>query len=518
MEIDCRKICKKLPKEICDKNERCIYTNGVKRRFCRLKYNKMNENCDRRITEKRKNPTIKKKTIIRITKKQKERGLIIKATMEREEAEEKKTKARAIIGRFMNKTKHRRKSMFLKALCLDSGVCLAFGTYTNEIKKHFDGFVNFKYAIAPIKRIGAPSANGFINEIQYDNNGYKAYAVLKSSVNETSDNLMYEYMVGQYVNKLNKRFPCFLETYGYYTYKDANTWNFLRNTIQTTDMRTIKQGLVLQKTIDYANACNNSKLLSILIQHLKGIKSFKSMMSIDTFVRNEMLNILFQIYIPLSLLSTTFTHYDLHNENVNVYEPEQNSYIQFHYHFTPNNVVSFKSKYIAKIIDYGRSYYNDEEANMDSKKVHKELCKEHDCFPDCGYNQGFNWLSSHTDMKRYYWINSQESNESHDLRLLNMIEKEAKKKNTYNSLGVDMQTMLKMLKYDDVYGTKERMRIGFPNRIYNMLDAAFSLTKFIQSPQQVELNENEYRGKIKLGDLHIYCADDDKRPMRFQKA
>ena len=229
--INCRNICKKLSKEECDKNERCKYTNGLKRRYCILRHNKMDEKCNRKHTQK-----VKKTGTIRLTKKQKERGLMIKEKMEQAEAREaeareaetkraklsaeKKTKARKIIGRFMNKTKHRRKAMFLRAVCLDSGVCLAFGTYANEIKKHFGGFANFEYATAPIKRIGSPSANGFINEIQYDHRGYKAYAVLKSSVKPNSDNLMYEYMVGQYINKLNKRFPCFVETYGYYIYDD----------------------------------------------------------------------------------------------------------------------------------------------------------------------------------------------------------------------------------------------------------------------------------------------------------
>ena len=64
--INCRNICKKLSKEECDKNERCKYTNGLKRRYCRLRHNKMDEKCNRKHTQK-----VKKTGTIRLTKKQK---------------------------------------------------------------------------------------------------------------------------------------------------------------------------------------------------------------------------------------------------------------------------------------------------------------------------------------------------------------------------------------------------------------------------------------------------------------
>ena len=548
METNCRNICKKLPKEECDKNERCKYTNGIKRKYCRLRYNKMDENCNK----KNKTYKFKKTGTIRLTKKQRDKGLMIKEKMERAKAreaeareaeareaeareaeakraklsEEKKTKARKIIGRFMNKTKHRRKAMFLRAVCLDSGVCLAFGNYNNEIKKHFGGFANFEYANAPIKRIGNPSANGFINEIQYDHRGYKAYAVLKSSMKPNSDNLMYEYMVGQYINKLNKRFPCFVETYGYYIYDDkmkVNTkgvWTFLKDSKVTANMDTIKKGLILQKTTDYAKACKQSKFLAILIQHLKGIIPIKDRLNNLSFIKEELVNILFQIYMPLSILLNSFTHYDLHHENVNLYEPQKDSYIHFHYHISEGQEISFKSKYIAKIIDYGRSYFKDEEAGIDSKKIYNDLCKEPKCKPMCGYNKGFSWMNNFyndQDAANSYWISSQKRNKSHDLRLLNEINVGTKANNTYKDISDELKLLLQNLKYDKHYGTPE-MNQGFPNTIQNVLDATLTLINIISLPEKIQQNEDVYRGKTKLGDLHIYCGNDDTRPMRFVKA
>jgi len=539
METNCRKICKKLTKEECDKNEKCKYTNGIKRKYCRLRYNKMDENCNRKQTQK-----FKKTGTIRLTKKQREKMLIIKEKMERAQAREaeireaqareaetkraklsaeKKTKARKIIGRFMKKTKHRRKAMFLRAVCLDSGVCLAFGTYSNEIKKHFGGFANFEYATAPIKRIGSPSANGFINEIQYDHRGYKAYAVLKSSVKPNSDNLMYEYMVGQYVNKLNKRFPCFVETYGYYIYddkmkvNDKGVWEFLKNSKITANMDTIKKGLILQKTTDYAKACKKSKFLAILIQHLKGIVPIRDRFRSPRFVTYELANVLFQIYMPFAVIASSFTHYDLHHENVNVYEPEKDSYIQFHY-YGKDQQISFKSKYIAKVIDYGRSYFKDEEAGITSKKIYTELCKEEKCIPRCGSDKGFSWMADYKYSPESYWISSQRRNASHDLRLLNEVKIGIQKNQTEQYLSSGLKKLLQDVKYDKHYGTPEMQVSGYPNKIHHIIDAAFRLKNILSLPEQIQQNEDVYRGKTKLGDLHIYCVKGDTRPMRFVKA
>ena len=49
-------------------------------------------------------------------------------------------------------------------------------------------------------------------------------------------------------------------------------------------------------------------------------------------------------------------------------------------------------------------------------------------------------------------------------------------------------------------------------------DVATKLFHLIKQETHVHLNENEYRGKRKLGDLHVYCGPDDTRPMQFVKA
>ena len=123
-----------------------------------------------------------------------------------------------------NRIKHK----LIKTACdgVDSRLCLAFGTFSQQVKGYFAGFNTFKYATS-VRLIGKISVNGFVNEIEYEREGfhtdsirgtskadtsaagtskadtYKSYAILKSSRLSNADNLMYEYRVGQYINKFN---------------------------------------------------------------------------------------------------------------------------------------------------------------------------------------------------------------------------------------------------------------------------------------------------------------------------
>lgn len=104
----------------------------------------------------------------------------------------------------------------LHILCSSSGGCIAFGRFTEIIDQYFE-YLDFKYLISPILRIGKPSVNGFINEFIFQRNQYKLFTILKSSQNEESDNLLYEYIVGkEYINNLITKLPCFVKTYGLY--------------------------------------------------------------------------------------------------------------------------------------------------------------------------------------------------------------------------------------------------------------------------------------------------------------
>jgi hypothetical protein len=431
----------------------------------------------------------------------------------------KRKAAAATILKFFRGTKHTRKARFLEALCSDAGVCLAFGQHTGDIKQHFSGFTAFNYVIPPIKRIGQPSENGFINQIEYEHRGYKSYAILKSAKTPNADNLLYEYIVGLYMNQLNKQYPCFLETYGYYMYNNDKYWKRLQKDKPVTDISILKKGLTFFKDVDFYNGCKSSQQIAILIQHLKNIQSLDDLSREPDFIQNELMWVLYQLYAPLGKLKNNFTHYDLHMNNIYIYEPVAGSYIEYHYYDT-TSTVSFKSSYMLKIIDYGRSFFKDDLNNTDSKHIYEtQLCPEEECNePEdergtCGSHVGFAWLEelSKKAPEKQYYISSQQRNMSHDLLPLTRI-KENNTAPSLNQLTPELNALVNKVVYKDYFGTPEKTSGGYPIKIVNVGDAAHFIKMYLMNKTFKTKNEEVNAGKTKLGDLHVYM---DGRPMEF---
>jgi hypothetical protein len=453
-----------------------------------------------------------------------------------------KNKAKEIIARFMLKNPTKRRSIFLKSICSDSGTCIAIGKEKNKIRQFFDDYTTFNY-INSIDRIGVPSANGFVYEIKYSREDYDSYAVLKSAVEINSDNLFYEYLVGLKINEtLNLRYPCFVETYGLFKYKNGSSHSQAKqNLMGTTDeLRNIflKDNLIKLPNDSHKIACEQSNNLALLIQHIH------EPTTLDTLLRQQPKGIadnrifdvelpfaLFQIYYVLNLEKRNFTHYDLHLNNVLMFMPSNNKYIQYHYHMG-SDVFSFKSKYMLKIIDYGRSYFNG------SENIRRTLCNTTKCNPDCGKNFGFSWLDPRNKNNPYsHYISSTISNESHDLRLLSMLNK------IYSTRASTMvkdylQFILDKVQYSDEYGTKNNSALGGNLHINNVSDAfmkfknlflllnqpdlidrgsldSVSLIYAIDFYEEISKYESLYAPDTKLGDLHVY---DDGRNMTFTSA
>ena len=424
------------------------------------------------------------------------------------------TNAKKTITTFVKRSKKH-----LQFICSDSGVCIAFGKSTDEINRFFKGFTDFSYALSPIVKIGSPSANGFVKEIAYKKEDYRADAILKSSQSPDADNLVYEYLVGiKYVNRIMKRFPCFLETYGLYFYQDEDHWNQMRNTAPV-DISVLKR-MQLENSINYPQSCQKSKHASILIQHIKSaipLTHFISKVKYRHFMKNDLLYVLFIIFHALSINSKSFTHYDLHSGNILVYEPEKGKYIQYHYHHEDGTETVFYSPYIPKIIDYGRSFFDN--GNLNGRKIYDKICATPECNPKCGARYGFSWL----DPVRYAQITSSYKNESHDLRLLNIVKKYMKdikapfipKESTFVEIQKIVNKVVygvEVLKDDKEYGTKENLTVS-PKKIYNVKGAYMHMKNAVRSQKVMRENEVNYvPGPNVLGVLHIY---DDGRPMIF---
>lgn len=522
----CYSKCRGLTKSVCNKpNTKCSYTNGAIRKYCKLntKKYKLNEKCD---SIRRQNKTNRDSAALRINrflqarlKKQK----IVNADKHSNKSSNKQHKSpKGIIGRFMRKTSKKRRAEFLKKTCNDSGVCIAFGKESAKIFDFFSGFTDFVY-LHSTRRVGSVSVNGFIQELKYTRLGYDSYAIMKSNRGPHNDNLVYEYMVGQFINKMCIQFPCFVETYGLYKYNDDASWTHARDTANIAN-NTLSGLVTLQpnvglhnwQTMNWDDACQNSKLYSILIQHIKSARSLYDMMNsatASTFIGRDLLYVLYQIYMPLSTIGDKYTHYDLHTENVQIYEPVRGKYIQYHYHVAGGLVVSFKSPYVAKIIDYGRSYFMDS-INDNSKRIHSHICMVGNCRPKCGDDFGFTFLNSENVFGEFGYIVSQKPNISHDLRLLHMLKPAVTGafiiKQVINDVVYDVKTRAPFKNQ----GTKENKVAGKGGKINNINDAYTALESMIGGLKGVGYNDRHYPddNHNKLGELHIYH---DGRAMRW---
>ena len=416
------------------------------------------------------------------------------------------------IQNFMLRTTQKRKLNFLKSVCSDSGVCIAFGQETQKIKDFFGDFNTFKY-VTGIKQIGKKSSNGFVLEVQYSRENYNAHSILKNSLKETSDNLSYEFFVGQYINKKIRQFPCFLETYGL----------FVRDIPQVTNLQT-DLTLLSDKSKSneeiYKISCNQSDKLSILIQHISNAQTLGEKLHSPDFIINDLLFVLYQVYMPLMCLQNEFTHYDLHTDNVLIYEPVIGKYIHYHY-YVDGNKISFKSKYIAKIIDYGRCFFYDD-ANNNSRNIHHKICQESSCNPDCGEEYGYGWLHNNGFNGGNYYIDSAKVNISHDLRLLYDITLQ---KNKIPSFALPQNPALHSLLYkveygiginepnNKRYGTMPNPDSGIPRHINNIEDAYIMLEALVKHSTIQKQNNKDYKYLTKLGDLYVYSEED--KPIKF---
>jgi hypothetical protein len=432
------------------------------------------------------------------------------------------------IGKFLRHRDPRVRAKFLQSVCSDAGVCIAFGTNASSIRKHFDDFNNFDLLSKPVERIGAVSVNGFVKELTYVNRGYVANAVLKSAAYFNSDNLLYEALVGFFLNKMSQMYPSFVETYGLYGYNaDGLAYKECKDN-KLTNPAALSAGLtrIAQSAKDIGSlavkvSCLSPISMAVLIQHLKSAKTIREKCYDRLFATKDLLYVLYQVYMTLGTLSTVFTHYDLHRDNVLVYEPVAGSHIEYHYHHSSTSggkkETVFRSKYIAKIIDYGRCYYNDTSSasnTSESKSFYDNLvCKE--CKPQCGKGRGYEWMEyKPKQVKSASHISSQRSNPSHDLRLLYSIGNKVK--------GMDpkLQTLIGRVVYgqgvskrNEMYGTEPRTDSGLPMKIHNVKDAFAALEELVNNPQSEVQNEIDYRTSKLLGELHVYGGD---RPMRWK--
>jgi hypothetical protein len=526
----------------CNTDSKCAYANGKIRKFCRLSYKyTFDTDCNiiskktKKITELKTSPSKKQKIIKKSTKKNRTITSRKRVSTEPKMVSSRTRKANKLISNLILKKRHKIRANFLNTICSDAGYCITLGKEEKKINSFFDGFINFKYAISPVTSIGKVSANGFIKEIIFEREGYKCYTVLKSQNDNTTDSLIYEYFVGQYINTLTTKLPLFLKTYGLLKYNNHIDHNISKDNSNldiSQFKRLLKPVLNIDDTItDFSYLCNSeSSLNCILIEHLKNpiyiydicnLGKKNKLTPIEMYnLEFELPNIFFQLYFGLSSIFLNFTHYDLHHNNVLLYKPQEFGYLTYHYYTSgKEKPITFNSQYIVKIIDYGRCFYKyNEDRNSDT--FYTKLCNAASCQPRCGERYGHSFLGLNTPKKDYY-INIRKKNASHDLRFANIIKSKIDGSwiKAYKTQNKEFLKILKKVYYAGEYGTPENLNITYytnPKEIKQITNV-IQLKNALDNLMNKKLSTSNFLTMdphyTKLGDLHIY---DDGRPMRYE--
>ena len=511
--------CKGLAKNNCF--QPCKYVDTQKRQYCRISGRKNVDKVEKATKTIRRfmSKTISNKRVRQVTPRVSTPmpSLISSSTprvslslsekkLKRSRQIEKVNKAKNTIGNFLYKNREKIRANFLKMVCSDSGVCIAFGKESKKINDFFKFFDNFDYMTN--YTILNNGGNGTIVKIDYEREQYKSYAVLKKIVKATADSLMYEYIVGRFfINNVYKKFPSFLQTYGFVNSDDLATLKDQR--IINLNSANIDDGIRI--------SCMNPSKIFLLLENVSKPITLNSKINglsqpmLKNFIKEEFFGILFQIYYTLNILKNVFTHYDLHSNNILLYEPIEDGYIDYHYHYR-GEVITFKSRYIVKIIDYGRCYFRG--SDIDTHEIYRKICNIRECNDGrevCGNKSGYSFFyTNEADIKRNHYINKLVNNQSHDLRLLYDLNNIIPKLKISPEINKPLSFILKKINYKKTFGTPQLLTSGAPTKINNVTDA-FLYIKYTIISLSLPIS-HAFDGLNKIGDLNVF---DDGRDMVF---
>jgi len=501
-----------------------------------------------------------------------------------------------LVREFMTNPTSQNIRTFLDKICPNTGQCISFGVETDKIRLYFN---NFDFALSITKErkiIGSPSVNGFIIEIPFIKDDYKLYSILKSAKKENADNLYYEAFVGIFINKKNDIFPCFLETYGSYFWPEEQKSKYsklskgdLSINLQSMKRNPLNYDYFLQSE-NMVNSYYNSKFYAVLIQHIHNASTLKQYFTnykrIESFFSYHLVQFLYQIYCPLAMMSNEFTHYDLHMGNVMLYTvgetlPQKfvvvskskgfsalerlhlkkeildiknnKQYITMKYYYPNGEVIEFNTFNIAKILDYGRSFFYDkmpvyekapkkwvESSKYNSNHFYQLLKTNVLNNLEHQYNTSYKYLADEESPGDHFYISSNKRNKSHDLRLCDIIRKTPDKYRGDTSAylrhildivvfedAVEKQIMQQEFPYHNFdaelwYGTPEKDGIHFDglnntnSKIKNVEDMHLALKDLITNiPYFKQMSDDLFKSSTKIGEIHIWV--DGSKSLRYVK-
>ncbi len=430
----------------------------------------------------------------------------------------------------------------------------------DEFLRRVDYFQNLDKYSSRIQKIGENSVNGFIRKLEYIAPRQRYSIILKGNQSTDSDNLVYEYLVGQCINVFSKFFPCFSKTYSLGVFEKLSFYlKFLQNiTADTTLPNPLHTYIVPLTNLTnlVENGCKYNQHVVIFTQYIPiklNLKQFlknistKMSESVEKYrIKNENIHALYQLtsilhitYQLLSSFSNMFTHYDLHLENLVLVEVPDNKIINVIFHYPDGSVLNYNIEYLPILIDYGRCFINCNQLDptkTNSKEIMKTVCSKDSirrpenptCNKVCGNKVGYTFSTNYDEKTDTFepsglnniFIDYTRKNISHDCRLLHEIL------HYFSFADVSQDSFIiqrlvgdffdRLQPMDNRFGTREveisQYSIKEPT-IGNVIMAARKLTDIISDPQFNINNDTLLNSKPLYGTLHIWT--DLSRPYEF---
>lgn len=424
----------------------------------------------------------------------------------------------------------------LKEVCHNVGICLSLNYQYTEIMTLFNNFNDFTKLVIPRKYfsseinvpiISSSGINGLIRLLHYrekiDNETYDAYCVMKISKETKSDNLGYEYLVGKYLtNKLCREFPIFVPTYGLYLDNRPSVTRLDDPATTSMDRSVFSSLIPLDYPTNINEICKRSKNLCLLGQYYSEFTELRTYIDNQRSKNyNEVPFIVFQLYYALYHTREIFTHYDLNLGNIGIIELPNNSYIRYKYelknHLDNDITIEFSSKYIVKLIDYGRSFFSGTDENnnpINSGDLLRFLRESGLCV--------YSYADLYAKMTEIGFVFNPDKNvypgrshQSHDLRLLDIL------KIKYNPFYPELYPIFNSyvantnFDYSDYRNKRFNIDVGFG--IYNVRDACFKFADYLSTNGDNIINRNnvEYESSTLFGTLIVHGLNQE---MTFEKA
>lgn len=204
----------------------------------------------------------------------------------------------------------------------------------SNIRKEFNDFP-LDIVIQNADQLFTNSKNGNLVKLKVQNKYYllKTPQAIKQYFN--ADNLMYEYVIGLFLNKYVEQFP---------------------SIVRTLTLLDIVEGKVINNdALDItAETCEKVNDFALITDFFDDSQTLEQLLEDDvkddiTFA--DLAKIYYQIYGPLAALDGHFSHNDLHLNNIMV--KTLSTPVTFIYK-SNEKTVTFTTQYLAKMIDYGR--------------------------------------------------------------------------------------------------------------------------------------------------------------------